>query len=77
MEGIGEVAFLIPQEGLLVRDPKTKEQLNPAGEEKPMTGPEGRYWRRRIRDKSVLIKKPLTIPKAELQRKVGTKKEGK
>jgi len=77
MEGIGAVAFIVPQEGLLVRDPVTKEQLNPAGEVKPMIGPEGRYWRRRIRDKSVLIKKPPTIPKAEYQRKVGTKKEDK
>jgi len=77
MEGIGEVAFIVPQEGLIVRDPKTKEQLNPAGEEKPMIGPEGRYWRRRIRDKSVLISKPPTIPKAEIQRKVGNKKEDK
>ena len=48
-------AFLIPKPGLLVRDPISKNPLAATGEIKPLVGPEGRYWRRRIRDKSVNI----------------------
>lgn len=50
-------AFLIPNEGLMVRDPKTKTPLSQKGETKPMGGSEGRYWRRRIRDGAVKIGK--------------------
>jgi hypothetical protein len=48
-------AFLIPGEGLLVRDPRTKEPLPAGGQIKTLVGPEGRYWRRRIRDGSVAL----------------------
>lgn len=40
--------FLIPKEGLIVRDPVSKTPLGSQGEWKPWTGPEGRYWRRRV-----------------------------
>lgn len=49
------VAILVPQEGMLVRDPITKKIMLKDGEKKPMTGKEGRYWRRRINDGSVKI----------------------
>ncbi len=48
--------FLIPQEGLLIRDPSSKNPLAEAGEEKPWIGKDGRYWRRRVRDKSCIIR---------------------
>ncbi len=46
-------AFLIPGEGLLVRDPNTKEPLPAEGQIKTLVGPEGRYWRRRLKDRTV------------------------
>ena len=47
--------FLVPKEGLLIRDPKTKKFLPKAGAMKFTTGPLGRYWRRRISDGSVIV----------------------
>jgi len=56
------VAVLIPRdEGMLVRDPVTKIPILATGEPKPLTGKEGRYWRRRINDGSVKILEPKTI----------------
>ena len=46
-------AFLIPGVGLLVRDPNTKEPLPAEGQIKTLVGPEGRYWRRRLKDRTV------------------------
>lgn len=67
-----ESAFLMPNKGLMVRDPKTKEPLPAGGIIKTMIGPEGRYWRRRLRDGSVIIGNQYsTVPKAEKQRKKG------
>ena len=51
-----EAAILIPVGTAKVRDPKTKNYLAEEGEVKPLTGAEGRYWRRRIRNGSVMIK---------------------
>ena len=69
-------AFLIPN-NTLVRDPITKEPLPAGGKMLSLLGSEGRYWRRRIRDGSVIIsgphKKPV-IPKVE---KTETRKRGK
>ena len=58
----GETAFLIPGQDLLVRDPMTKNPLATGGEIKPLIGPEGRYWRRRIKDGSVTIGSPQIVP---------------
>lgn len=68
-----EAAFLVPNKGLAVRDPKTKEPLPALGEVKTMLGAEGRYWRRRLRDGAVQIKNKQSsaIPKAEKLRKKG------
>ena len=50
------MAFLVPKFNLLVRDPITKAIMLPEGEEKPLFGKEGRYWRRRINEGCVEIK---------------------
>jgi len=39
---------------LIVRDPVTKTPLSNKGEIKPMRGAEGIYWRRRLKEKSVI-----------------------
>ena len=49
-------AVLIPVNGAKVRDPKTMVYLAEEGEVKPLIRAEGRYWRRRINDGSVMIK---------------------
>jgi len=54
--------FLVPKEGLLVRDPRTKKFLPKAGAMKPTVGPEGRYWRRRIGDGSVVVGRKSVKP---------------
>ena len=53
-----KAAFLIPNKGLMVRDPSTKAPLSPDGEVKTLIGRDGSYWRRRIRDGGVMIGKP-------------------
>lgn len=50
-----EEKFLIPLKGLLLRDPRSKSVLPAEGAVKPWTGPEGRYWRRRVNDGSCII----------------------
>ena len=61
--------FLIPKKGLLVRDPKTMKFLPASGAMKMTIGPLGRYWRRRLKDGSVIVGKPIVkkmpdVPKA-------------
>jgi len=50
------MVFLVPKFNLPVRDPVTKDIMLPEGEEKPLFGKEGRYWRRRINEGCVEIK---------------------
>jgi len=57
-----EAAILIPVNGAKVRDPKTRNYLLGAGELKTLIGPEGRYWRRRLNDTSVMIKPTAKRP---------------
>lgn len=64
-----ERAFLIPREGLLVRDPKSKNPLAAEGETKIMTGPVGRYWRRRVKCGDCRIgSPPQPVPSSSFQR---------
>ena len=78
-----ETAFLVPsKKGVKVRDPKTRAYLPEKGANKPMIGPLGRYWRRRLRDGSVVkgnppVKQSPVIPKVEKveKRKYGKDKE--
>lgn len=51
-------SILYPVGAVVVRDPVTKNPLSPDGELKPLTGAEGRYWRRRLKDGSVVLDKP-------------------
>lgn len=65
IEGVKmDAAILIPIKGAKVRDPKTMNYLLEDGELKPLIGPEGRYWRRRIKDRSVMIKPEIKTRKS-------------
>lgn len=68
----GRTAYLVPLEGLIVRDPISKDVLPAEGEVKPLVGPEGRFWRRRLRDGSVKISE---VPKTMRKRKPEKSKE--
>jgi len=61
--------FLVPVKGLL-RDPITLDFLPEKGAFKSMLGSEGSYWRRRIKDGTVIIITPVPV-------KVKKKKEDK
>lgn len=62
-------AYLIPvRKDALPRDPRTRARLPEVGALKPMTGPAGRYWRRRLKDGSVVVGTP-PVRKAEKRRK--------
>ena len=50
-----EFKFIRPIKGLLVRDPLTKAIIPKTGATVPWIGPEGRYWRKRLHDKSIRI----------------------
>jgi len=56
-------AILVPVGNAKVRDPKTKNYLLPDGETKTLSGRFGRYWRRRIRNGSVIIKPKKIVKK--------------
>jgi len=43
---------------LLVRDPRSMKPLPESGGVKPWVGPQGRYWRRKVAEGSVIIGKP-------------------
>ena len=65
-------AYLIPLEGLMVRDPVSKTPLTEKGEMKPMAGYEGTYWKRRVADGTVRIGE---LPTVKLVRKTNSKGE--
>ncbi|MCK5600434.1 DUF2635 domain-containing protein [Candidatus Pacearchaeota archaeon] len=56
--------FIKPQKGVLIRDPMNMSFLSKKGEYKPMIGREGIYWRRRLKDGSIII---ATVEKKEKQ----------
>jgi len=71
-------AYLMPLPGLIVRDPISKDILAEKGEVKPLVGPEGRYWKRRLRDGSVRISEVPggnTKPKNKFQKIEDMKKK--
>lgn len=55
--------WLVPKKDLIVRDPRTKQILDAKGEWKTFLGPEGRYWRRRLKCGDVFISDPPVIKK--------------
>lgn len=66
--------WVIPQKGLLIRDPRTKAILPPVGMFKPWTGPEGRYWRRRVKDGTVIISTPPSAETEKVSKEIRRKK---
>lgn len=56
--------WLIPREGLVVRDPRTKTPLPPEGMFTDWIGPIGRYWRRRVKVGDATIGTPPSTKKA-------------
>jgi hypothetical protein len=50
-----EVKWAVPKADTIIRDPRTKAILPPVGGFVPWIGPEGRYWRRREREGSIII----------------------
>lgn len=66
---MSEKQFLVPREGLIVRDPVTKNPLAEAGEYKPWIGPEGRYWRRREICGEVVVGSPPVIEEVQYYKK--------
>ena len=59
--------YLIPVGGLL-RDPITMDFLPEKGATKSMLGKEGKYWRRRITDGTVIVGKiPSSVPKIKIE----------
>lgn len=59
--------YLVPREGVIVRDPRTKAPLPTVGMFKDMIGAEGRYWRRKINQGDVTIGKPPEQAEVELR----------
>jgi hypothetical protein len=67
--------YLVPIKGLLVRAPD-KSVLPEIGAYKTKIGPEGRFWRRRINDGSVIVSTPKQAArKVERSRFSTAKKE--
>lgn len=66
---MNKTEFLIPLNGLLVRDPVTYNPLAAKGEWKPLVGKEGKFWRRRLKDVSVVIGTPPSENKTQKERK--------
>lgn len=68
-----ETKWAIPKADTIVRDPRTKVIVPADGMYIPWIGPEGRYWRRREKDGSIMIMNdkpsakaaPVFVEKAE------------
>lgn len=67
--------WLVPGEGSLVRDPRSKQFLPAEGYFKPWIGPEGRYWRRRLACGDVTEGTPPQVEKPAPAFKLGAKAE--
>lgn len=50
--------YLIPGEGLTIRDPQTMAIIPAIGMMLPVVGAEGRFWTRRINDGTMKVGKP-------------------
>ena len=67
----GDKVYIFPRLGLVVRDPSSFTPLAESGETKTIIGPDGRYWRRRIKDGDVVVMDP---PAPVVEDKSGGKK---
>ena len=68
--------FVKPLKGLIVRDPLQLTPLPEEGMWVAWSGRQGRYWRRRLNDGSIVICDPPKI-KNEIKKENKNKKEGK
>lgn len=50
--------YLVPKEGVLVRHPRSMTIMPKEGQLVDWTGRDGKYWRRRVKDKDCLVSKP-------------------
>lgn len=64
--------YLIPQPGLVVRDPETGRPLPPEGGVKPRTP----YWLRRLREYDVAEGQPPAVPDLSAETPAKPKKGG-
>lgn len=55
MEKRPDIKYAVPKKGMIVRDPRTMAPLPDDGLIITWIGPEGRYWRRREKDGSILV----------------------
>jgi len=53
--------FVKPLKGLIVRDPTSKAITPETGTVVPWIGPEGRYWRRRLKEGSITIEEQIAV----------------
>ncbi len=60
--------FIIPKEGVLVRDPVTKIPLSAKGMKVSLASPGGTYWRRRINCGDVLVVEESTMIRAKTKK---------
>ena len=60
--------FIVPREGVLVRDPITKIPLSAKGMKVSLASPRGTYWRRRINCGDVLIVEESTMIRAKTKK---------
>lgn len=72
-----EQVYLVPKKGVLIRHPRSKEIIPEEGCVVPWTGPEGRFFRRRVNDGSAKIrtKKPEIKKEKEAKKVYKFKKE--
>jgi hypothetical protein len=64
-----EYKIVKPKSGMTVRFPRTYGILPDKGAKVPWTGPDGRYWRRRVTCKDVQIIKKIESAKEEKLKK--------
>jgi hypothetical protein len=57
--------FAVPREGLVVRDPSSKQPLPAGGAIVPLSGSDGTYWRRRIDCGDVTVGEPAEAKKGK------------
>ena len=72
-----EFRYVKPKNDLIVRIPRSYAILPESGGVVPWVGPEGRYWRRRLKDDSVEIVKQPKLPEEEKILKSSYKKINK
>ena len=68
--------FVKPNEGCLIRNPRTKTIMPKDGMNVPIVGSEGRHWRKKIRTGEVIVIEPVKV-KPEASSDKQSKPQGK